>query len=76
MINKTTGSKTDKKRIVSFDLDMTLLDQATWKIPDSAIEAGGMLRQKYGWNGQCGLQTTDTARCSNPYEWNPCGCRG
>lgn len=26
-------------------------------------------RQKYGWNGQCGLQTTDTARCSNPYEW-------
>ena len=31
MINKTTGSKTDKKRIVSFDLDMTLLDQATWK---------------------------------------------
>ena len=38
MINKTTGSKTDKKRIVSFDLDMTLLDQATWKIPDSAIE--------------------------------------
>ena len=39
MINKKTGSKTDKKRIVSFDLDMTLLDQATWKIPDSAIEA-------------------------------------
>lgn len=33
MINKKTGSKTDKKRIVSFDLDMTLLDQATWKIP-------------------------------------------
>ena len=45
MINKTTGSKTDKKRIVSFDLDMTLLDQATWKIPDSAIEAVEMLRK-------------------------------
>ena len=43
MINKKTGSKTDKKRIVSFDLDMTLLDKA---------------------------------RCSDPYEWNPCGCRG
>ena len=45
MINKKTGSKTDKKRIVSFDLDMTLLDQATWKIPDSAIEAVEMLRK-------------------------------
>ena len=86
MINKKTSSKTDKEKDCSFDLDMTLLDQATWKIPDSAIEAVEMLRkrqyychrqrQKYGWNGQCGLQTTDTARCSNPYEWNPCGCRG
>ena len=30
---------------MSFDLDMTLLDQATWKIPDSAIEAVEMLRK-------------------------------
>ena len=27
-----------KKRIFSFDLDMTLLDHATWEIPSSAME--------------------------------------
>ena len=36
-----------RKKIASFDLDMTLLDHATWKIPDSAMEAIGRLRQEY-----------------------------
>lgn len=45
MINKDTDKKKDKKRIVSFDLDMTLLDQATWKISDSALKAVEMLRK-------------------------------
>ncbi|MGN0373055.1 MAG: HAD family hydrolase [Enterocloster sp.] len=35
----------DKKRIVSFDLDMTLLDHKTWKVPDSAMEAIRLLRR-------------------------------
>ena len=34
-----------KKRIVSFDLDMTLLDHKTWKIPDSAMKALELLRK-------------------------------
>lgn len=34
-----------KRRIVSFDLDMTLLDHKTWKIPDSALEALELLRR-------------------------------
>lgn len=33
----------EKKRIVSFDLDMTLLDHKTWKIPESAMEAVELL---------------------------------
>lgn len=37
--------ETRKKRIVSFDLDMTLLDHKTWKIPDSAMEAVEALRK-------------------------------
>ena len=35
----------EKKRIVSFDLDMTLLDHKTWKIPESAMEAVELLRR-------------------------------
>ena len=35
-----------KKRIISFDLDMTLLDHQTWKIPDSAMEALRLLREE------------------------------
>ncbi len=34
-----------KKRIVSFDLDMTLLDHGNWEIPDSAMEALERLRK-------------------------------
>lgn len=34
-----------KKRIVSFDLDMTLLDHKTWKIPDSAMRALKCLKE-------------------------------
>ena len=34
-----------KKRIVSFDLDQTLLSHSTWKIPDSAVWALEKLRQ-------------------------------
>lgn len=41
MTQKVSG----KKRIVSFDLDMTLLDHKTWKIPDSAMEALELLRR-------------------------------
>lgn len=33
--------------IVSFDLDMTLLDHRTYKIPDSAMKALGQLRDRY-----------------------------
>lgn len=36
-----------KKGIVSFDLDMTLLDHRQWKIPDSAMEALRLLRENY-----------------------------
>lgn len=35
------------KGIASFDMDMTLLDHATWKIPDSAGEALRRLRERY-----------------------------
>jgi len=35
------------KRIVSFDLDMTLLDHATYQIPESAMEAIGRLRKNH-----------------------------
>ncbi len=34
-----------KKRIFSFDLDMTLLDHATWEIPSSAMETLERLRK-------------------------------
>lgn len=37
--------ETRKKRIVSFDLDMTLLDHKTWKIPDSAMRTVEALRK-------------------------------
>ncbi len=40
-----TQKPSKKKRIVSFDLDMTLLDHKTWKIPDSAMKAIGRLRK-------------------------------
>lgn len=35
------------RRIISFDIDMTLLDHATWKIPDSAMEALERLRENH-----------------------------
>lgn len=35
------------KGIVSFDMDMTLLDHATWKIPESASRALQQLRERY-----------------------------
>lgn len=35
------------KGIASFDMDMTLLDHATWKIPDSASRALARLRERY-----------------------------
>lgn len=34
------------KGIVSFDMDMTLLNHADYKIPDSAIKALGSASQK------------------------------
>lgn len=39
-----TQKNVGKTRIVSFDLDMTLLDHKDWKIPDSAMEAMDQLR--------------------------------
>ena len=39
--------KEQRKKIVSFDLDMTLLDHGTWKIPDSAMEAIRRLRPEH-----------------------------
>ena len=33
--------------MVSFDLDMTLLDHKTWKIPDSAMEAIERMRGRH-----------------------------
>ena len=41
MTQKCSG----KKRIISFDLDMTLLNHKNWKIPDSALEALELLRR-------------------------------
>lgn len=35
------------KRIASFDMDMTLLDHATWKIPESADRTLQRLRERY-----------------------------
>ncbi|MEG2699997.1 MAG: Cof-type HAD-IIB family hydrolase [Hungatella sp.] len=35
------------KPIVSFDIDMTLLDHKTWRIPESAMKAVEMLRKTY-----------------------------
>ncbi len=35
-----------RKGIVSFDMDMTLLDHKDWRIPDSALEAVERLRKK------------------------------
>mgnify|MGYP000086119105 CR=1 FL=1 len=39
--------KEHRKGIVSFDLDMTLLDHGTWKIPASAMRAIERLRREY-----------------------------
>lgn len=39
--------KDTKKGIVSFDMDMTLLDHADYKIPDSAMRALELLRENY-----------------------------
>ncbi len=36
-----------KKGIVSFDVDMTLLNHQDWRIPDSAMEALRKLREQY-----------------------------
>lgn len=36
-----------KKRVVSFDLDLTLLDHSTMRITQSALEAIDLLREKY-----------------------------
>ena len=41
-MNHDTG-----KGIVSFDMDMTLLNHADWRIPDSAREALKRLRERY-----------------------------
>ncbi len=40
-----TGT-TQKKRIISFDLDMTLLSHRNWKIPESAMRAWKLLRKE------------------------------
>lgn len=40
-----TMKQNEKKRIVSFDLDMTLLDHKDWKVPDSAMKALELLRR-------------------------------
>lgn len=39
--------KRGKKKIVSFDLDMTLLDHKNWEIPGSAMEAIERLRKNH-----------------------------
>lgn len=39
--------KDHRKRIASFDLDMTLLDHGTWEIPVSAMDAIRRLREDY-----------------------------
>ena len=36
-----------KKRIASFDLDQTLLDHGTYRIPDSALRALERLREDF-----------------------------
>ncbi len=41
---KTMSKALQKKQIVSFDLDMTLLDHKTWEIPESAMRAIERLR--------------------------------
>lgn len=41
------NQQTKKTGIVSFDLDMTLLDHGTWKVPDSAMEALRQLRKNW-----------------------------
>ncbi len=40
-------NKEHRKKIVSFDLDMTLLDHGTWEIPASALRAIQELRKEY-----------------------------
>lgn len=37
----------ERSSIISFDLDMTLLDHSTYRIPDSAMEAVGRLRRMH-----------------------------
>ena len=46
MINKTTGSKTDKKRIVSFDLDMTLFRSGYMEDTGQCHRSGGDAAKK------------------------------
>ena len=43
-----TQKPSKKKRIISFDLDMTLLDHKTWKIPDEAPESTGTAAERLG----------------------------
>ena len=37
----------DRRSIISFDLDMTLLDHRTYQIPDSAMKAVERLRENH-----------------------------
>ena len=39
--------KPDRRSIISFDLDMTLLDHRTYQIPDSAMKAVERLRRNH-----------------------------
>lgn len=39
--------QTDRRSIISFDLDMTLLDHRTYQIPDSAMDAVERLRRQH-----------------------------
>ena len=43
----TEGKIQDRRSIISFDLDMTLLDHRTYQIPDSAMRAVERLRENH-----------------------------
>ena len=43
----TEGKIQDRRSIISFDLDMTLLDHRTYQIPDSAMKAVERLRENH-----------------------------
>ena len=68
------------KPIVSFDVDMTLLDHKDWTIPDSAMETLERLRENYTIVLATGrdmdssfsvvLKRTDQAGCHHSFEWN------